>query len=201
MSEVFTISRWKSPVRDLPAFEEAGVKLSIEPTDAGWIYGGPYGFKYTQIKAKYEERVLSIDGAVWMSDSPHNALTVKDDMDMCKAGSVVLGGLGMGIHLRYLLQRKDITEILVIENDARVMAKMAEFVPKDARVKFILDDFYRFAEQSEMKYDNYYWDCFVGGSGYGLAVEAALYLSTMRLFFIRDCNLIFHGAPSLNVIS
>lgn len=199
--KVLTLKRWDAPLQDVVAFKHGSVELKKEMREAMWIHGGDYEHNVTNIQTAHEENSLWINGACWMSDSPHNALTVEADMKMLKAGSVVLGGLGMGIHLRYLLLCKDVDDIICVECRMDVIEAIEPTLPKDDRVDILCNDFFRFCEDSKMQYDNYYWDCFAGSSSYDIAIDAWIKLTEMKVKYKSNCNLIFHGAPSLNVLT
>lgn len=200
-NKIQVIQKWVAPLTNVKPFKNGAVELVKEKSKKGYLHGGSYGVEFTEIKSNYEENILMIDSEAWMSDGPHNFLTIQNDVDFMRSGTVCLGGLGLGLHLICLQKRPDITEIVVIENRYDVIASIAPIIPTDDRIKIIHEDFYDYCDRYCMRFDNYHWDCFKGGSDYVNTVFPAVgTLTWLKEKYKSDCNLIFHGAPSMNVL-
>lgn len=197
------IEKWIAPLHDVAAFSADGVELKKERMETGYYHGGGYGYYAYEVLGRWQQNVLLIDGAVWMSDAPHDAITIGQDMELVEGESVLLGGLGFGLHLRELIRVAYSGKVVVVERDKRIIDAILPTIEDLNKLDFtcVHDDFWKHCVDSEMNYACIHWDCFAGCSEYNIAVDAAEKLMFLKMLYGSDAHLIFHGAPSLNIVT
>ncbi len=100
---------------------------------------------------------LIIDGKLFMSDTNMEKLTNSDFIQKAN-GKVLIAGLGIGLLLENLMKKlksKEITEIVVVENNKNVIDIVAPFF-KDKKIKIIEGDIFNF--KTGDKFDSIYFD-------------------------------------------
>ncbi len=204
MDNSITLSHWSNPLGNVKPAVHGSARLTVRSHRAGLYRGGWYGVMYSDIREKWTEVSLDLkEGRRWvtyMSDAPVNTMTIQQDVRMFKSGSVLLGGLGLGLHLRYLASRSNISRIVVAELNSDVVELVRPTLPEDPRVQIVVGDFFKVAEESKMEFDNLHWDCFPGGSEFYEVVPPALFrLSKLRERFSSSCRIVFHGAPGCQI--
>jgi hypothetical protein len=114
--------------------------------DGGWLF-------YMQ-DGKYVR--LHINGQLMMSDTRMEKESNRDFINNAH-GKVLIAGLGIGLILKNILQKEDITEITVIELYQDVIDLVG---PKfnDPRIKYICADIYKWKPKKEDKYNVIYFD-------------------------------------------
>lgn len=102
---------------------------------------------------KYKRLVRN--GTTVMSNTPDE---IRDFLPFTfKAhGSIIINGLGLGVLLKKLLSKDDVTEITVIEKSYDVINLVAETYLKDKRVSIICADAFEFKPPKGKQY-NYAW--------------------------------------------
>lgn len=198
------IETWYAPLKNVAAFNIDGVRLTkVKHKGGGGIHGGGYEDSATLINKAWEENILYIDGAVWMSDAPHNSLTINEDVAMIRGESVLLGGLGLGLHIRELIRAGYSGRVVVAERDLRVVDAIMPTIENlwmlDLEIHYM--DFWELCRMRRMQFDCIHWDCYPGGAEYRVAVKAMLRLKEMKYEYESDCSIILHGAPSLNILN
>jgi len=74
----------------------------------------------------------------------------------CVKGNVLINGLGLGVTVKYLLGKKDITKITVIEKSKDVIKLVGPTYLKDNRVKIINADCFKYEPPKNERY-NFVW--------------------------------------------
>ena len=96
------------------------------------------GMHQIKFAGDYESTELHIDGEIWMSDTPLEQNTAMPFMQMAE-GSVLLGGLGIGLVPSQLMVLDRITSITIIENSIDVIELVGQSLNND-KIEIIEDD-------------------------------------------------------------
>ena len=99
---------------------------------------------------------FSIDKAV-MTNSEREKQSNLEFVEQAK-GDVLIAGLGIGLILLPIQNKKEVNRIDVVEKYQEVIDLVAEQLPLNHKVNIINDDIYKF--QPEIKYDTIYFDTF-----------------------------------------
>lgn len=108
-----------------------------------------------RLKAGHYTR-LHIKNELMMSDTPMERLSNRRFVERAN-GRVLIAGLGIGMIIQAILNKEDVTEVLVIEKYQDVIDLVA---PKfnDTRLKIVCADIDEFRLPKEDKYDTIYFD-------------------------------------------
>lgn len=102
---------------------EPGAELMLVPMRTAFHTGLP------QMEYVCQERTivqsLLEDGSVWMTDLPCELVQMHDELARRVRGRVLVGGLGLGVLPRMLLNNPAVTSITVVERSADVVALVA----------------------------------------------------------------------------
>ncbi len=71
-------------------------------------------------------------------------------------GSVLINGLGMGVILKAILEKPEVTEVIIIEKSLHVIRLVAPTYINDKRVNIINEDAFEYQPPKGKKY-NYVW--------------------------------------------
>lgn len=104
-------------------------------------------------KYKYLKR----NGSTIMSNTPTE---ISDFMGFVRraTGNVLVNGLGLGVLLKALLNKPDVTKITVIEKSADVIKLVAKTYLQDSRVTIINADAFEYVPPKNQKYDAVWHD-------------------------------------------
>lgn len=101
-------------------------------------------------------------GAVIMSNTPAEISDHRSFIDKA-SGKVLIGGLGLGMVVKYLLEKSSITKITVVEKSSDVIKLVAPAYQCDPRVEIINADIFEFRPSE--KYDCAWFDIWDDISG------------------------------------
>ena len=113
--------------------------------------------------------------SIWMSDTPKEYYMTWELVARAR-GNVLVGGLGLGLLVHLLRNRRDIGNITVVEKSPEVVQMVSKYMPKDVTV--IQDDFvYQVQKLSEQgaKFDT---------------VIADMWKTGAEEEFIDDCHMV-----------
>jgi hypothetical protein len=96
----------------------------------------------------------------WMSVTPSEVLNMRSGVRKAR-GTVLVGGLGLGIIIRLLQAKKTVKSITVVERDEALIGLMKSFYPE---VQLIHSDFYKYADAHIQNFDSVLVDIW---DGYG----------------------------------
>ncbi len=102
------------------------------------------------------------DGKVIMSNTPAE---IGDHIKFIRSatGKVLVGGLGLGMVLKCLLDNKDVTKVTVVEKSADVINLVASAYTNDPRVEIVNADIFEYTPRE--KYDCAWFDIWDDISG------------------------------------
>ncbi len=154
-------------------FVVSGVRAGIERIRALWNSGRyvPEG-EYTR---------LLIDGQVMMSDTPDE---IRDHLSFIyqASGKILINGLGLGIALELILQKKEVKEVTVIELNENVIKLVAPHF-KDPRCTIIHDNAFDFKPPKGVRYDFVWHDIWVS-----LCTDNLEEMTKLKRKYGRRCN-------------
>ena len=105
---------------------------------------------------------LKKDNVAWMSITPHEIFTMKDDIDKV-SGNVLVLGLGLGYFLYMISLKDNVNKITVIEKDKNIINLFKSFLfPKfnKNKIQIIEDDAISYLENNKEEYDYVYCDLY-----------------------------------------
>lgn len=98
---------------------------------------------------------------IWMSIMPHEINTMKKPIENAK-GNVLVLGLGLGYYLYQILDKKNVKNVDVVENDPRVIRlfndHLLEKFPHQEKINIMLDDGIKYLSRTKKKYDYVFAD-------------------------------------------
>ena len=100
---------------------------------------------------------LMIDGSCVMSNTPDEIRDFSSFVYKAK-GSVLVNGLGLGVLLKALLNKPEITDITVIEKSKDVIKLVAPIYLTDNRVTIINADAFKYKSSKDKKYNAVWHD-------------------------------------------
>lgn len=141
------IYNWETPVSKIPAQEGAGVSILKKTINAT---------ETLSMSDDYSDRVIfgedteftvlqdNSDNSVWMSDTPKEYYSMAELVTRTKGPKVIVGGLGLGLLVHLLALRRDITSIIVVEENSEVIGMVSPYLPKyhGLTIEVINDDFF-----------------------------------------------------------
>lgn len=88
------------------------------------------------------------NGVTWMSLTPHEINTMKDAVDEAH-GKVITFGLGLGYYVYMAAIKDNVSEVVCIEKDPKIIALFKRFIlpqfPHKEKIHIIEDDAFRYA--------------------------------------------------------
>ena len=95
--------------------------------------------------------MLTENGYVYMSNTPAE---VRDHYGFIRAakGSVLIAGLGLGMVIKALLDKPEVTRIVVVELSQDVIDLVGPAYTKDSRVEIICEDIFKFKTSEHFDY-------------------------------------------------
>jgi hypothetical protein len=100
---------------------------------------------------------LIIDGECVMSNTPDEIRDFRKFVYEAR-GSVLINGLGLGVLLKALIEKTEITDITVIEKSADVIKLVAPTYLIDKRITIINEDAFTYSPPKNKKYDTVWHD-------------------------------------------
>jgi hypothetical protein len=158
---------YKTPYTDIPETEGKVVRLKKTRYAKGlYRMEGVKGYEFFYITKpiKVTELQVKDPNGRWktlMVDDPLHWLGMEELAQLCKPGTVLVGGLGLGLILHHLVKRKDITYIKVIEIDPEIVSFIKPYIPKDPRITIEVDNYFNYILFTSEKFDNAIIDLWV----------------------------------------
>lgn len=121
------------------------------------IMGG-YGYEYYDFKPGTYKRLI-VDRETMMSTTQMERNTNREIMSKAN-GDVFIAGLGLGMILMPIQDRKDVKSITVVENNPHVIELVAKKLPLNTKVDVIEADVFNYTPTK--KFDTVYFDIWVG---------------------------------------
>lgn len=127
---------------------------------------GVMGYEYFELIKPITVTKLEFRNALgekWSSlmvDDPLHWLGMKELASKC-SGSVLVGGLGMGLILHHLLENKDVQAITVIEIDQELTSFIQPYLPKDNKIKVNQANYFSYVIDTPERYDSAVIDLWV----------------------------------------
>lgn len=132
-----TSGEWKIETKKVEERELSQV-LSMMKTGRG-VPGGIY-------------KILKRGGTTVMSNTPDEIRDFMNFVDRA-VGSVLVNGLGLGVLLKALLNKTEITEVVVIEKSTDVIKLVGEHYTKDPRVTIINADAFEYTPPKNKRFN------------------------------------------------
>lgn len=127
--------------------------------------GGLDAYYTVKLPVTYLQRRGRDGWHTWMTDDPVHWYGMKERVDALPGGHVLCAGLGLGLMVRHLLARPDVSLVEVVEIDADVIELLTPLLPVDPRLLVIHEDYYVHIERLK-RYgfipDAVLWDLAVG---------------------------------------
>lgn len=99
---------------------------------------------------------LTRNGEIIMSNTPDEIRDFRYSFPYNISGSILINGLGLGVVLKYLLLKPEITDITIIENSKDVIKLVAPTYEKDKRVTIIHANCFEWKPINGKRY-NFVW--------------------------------------------
>ena len=162
---------YKTPYTEIPEVKGKVVRLKKTKYTKGlYRMEGVKGYEFFYIEKTLQVTELQVKdrNGKWktlMVDDPLHWLGMEELAQLCKPGSVLVAGLGMGLILHHLVKRNDITQIKVIEIDPEIVNFIKPYIPKDPRITIEIDNYFNYVILTKENYDNVIIDLWVIGEG------------------------------------
>lgn len=119
------------------------------------MFGGYYGDVYSLKPGEYIKLIDADRDEIVMSDTPMEVETNSSFVENAH-GRVLVGGLGLGIILLEIQDKKEVSEIVVVEKYQEIIDLVAKNLPLNDKVKIVQSDIFDFAV--EKGFDTIYFD-------------------------------------------
>lgn len=126
------------------------------------IFSGGYGEYYDFQVGTYT--TLVVNGQVMMSDTPMEIRTNIEFLYQAH-GNVLIGGLGLGVILKILENKKDIKSVTIIEKNKEVIELVGKQLKLPKNFKIVEGDIFQYNPEAGTKFDTIYFDIWVGICG------------------------------------
>ncbi|SFG73388.1 hypothetical protein [Oribacterium sp. WCC10] len=105
---------------------EQGEIIELNPDLVDGMYVPHYGYMrdYLEVPCITEDKP---EESVWMSLSPGEIITMKEDIEAAK-GSILTLGLGLGYYAYMTARKPEVTEVTVIERDAETITLFENYI-------------------------------------------------------------------------
>ena len=133
---------------------DVGKKMTVV-SKRNWILMGykPFVVRYENPRPLYKLVRVKDDGLL-MSDSPQEMFLQYDAYKEAK-GKVLVGGLGLGLYAHMIAEKKDVSEVVVIEIDSDII-KLCH--PRHKKIRVLHDDIKKFIKGTKEAFDFIYID-------------------------------------------
>jgi len=179
VSELFTERKEKGLAKIIP--------FSISEEDARM-----FNLRLIMSRQPYSMRVykgnyvkLIVDGELMMSDTDMEINTNIGFINRAK-GRVLIAGLGIGMVLKNILKKKEVTEVIVVEKYSDVIDLVAS-VFNDPRLKIINEDIFYWLPEKGEKFDTIYFDIWPTICEDNLEEIALLHMRFKRYKRSKEC--------------
>jgi len=114
---------------------------------------------YKQMKVMFESprplyKLLKDGQGLLMSDSPQEIFLQYDAYKQAK-GKVLIAGLGLGMSPTLFAEKKEVSEVIVVEIEKDII-KLCK--PKNKKIRIVNDDIWKFLKETKEKFDFIYID-------------------------------------------
>lgn len=207
---VIEIDKWETPVTHYPEIEFGSARIRRGKYEKGLYHNyGVMGYEYFLIDKPIDITSLEIMGEdgiwnTWMVDDiPH--FWSMQLYATNSYGKVLVAGLGLGMIVGELLKNVDVDSITVVEINKDVIDLISPLLSLiecdsecgyDNRLKIINEDFYKFINETNEKFDRIIIDLWVSGSEEEtekLLNEKIVPLSYYIRKLFPDASVVFHG--------
>lgn len=117
--------------------------------------GSAYAEVYTLKPGKYAKLVDKKFHEIVMSDTPMELETNAEFISAAR-GSVMIGGLGLGLVLLAIQKKPEVTRILVVEKEQELIERISRQLPLNSKVEVVQGDILSF--ETKEKFDTLYFD-------------------------------------------
>jgi hypothetical protein len=90
----------------------------------------------------------------WMIDDPLHWVGMRERVMALPPGRLLVAGLGLGLFAHHLMERPDITEVVVVEIDPDVVNLIVPTLPDRPNLKVVTADFYTYLQE----HGRFEWD-------------------------------------------
>lgn len=201
--DIIEIVEWKTPATDYPEKEFGSARINRGKYKKGFYHNyGVNGYEYFFVNKPIDITSLeikdnSLEWKTWMVDDPPHWWSMKN-YSRNSSGKVLVAGLGLGLVTGELLNNVDVNSVTVIERNKDVIGLISPLLPEVIDVQFEIknEDFYKFINETNEKFDRIIVDLWVTGSAeetlrvLGEEVRPLSYY-IMKLF--PDASVVFHG--------
>lgn len=205
------ISEWETPASSYPEERVGNFRIGKHVYEKGArSYNGIDGYRMF-----YAENPLTLTTLqefrgekwnTWMVDAPTDYKAMQKYAEV-SYGKVLTTGLGLGLVVHELCKNESVTEITVVEKSREVVTLVGKHLPLDNRITIKLDDFWKFIELDDSKWDFILVDLWVfheNDKHIKLYKEEVIPASKILKKKYPEARVIFHafaGMPSLEEIS
>lgn len=113
---------------------------------------------------KYVKLVDKKTREVVMSDTPMEINTNREFISKAH-GSVLIGGLGIGMVVLAIQDKPEVTKITIIERESEILEMLLPQLPLNNKVSVLKSDIFSFEPVAGTKYDTIYFDIWNGING------------------------------------
>jgi hypothetical protein len=146
---ILPVWNWKTPALMIPQQSSGDFRIIKRTVTAGtaWPMCKTLGYDYcifmsnatlTLLQEKVRGRWKD-----WMVDSPYEWYAMGEFSMRTVPPNVLIGGLGLGLILHHLTQRRDLEKIVVVEMSKNVIEMVSPYLPNDDRIKVIHGDLFK----------------------------------------------------------
>ena len=159
---------WKTPLTDVEMRTVRSARLKKVHYRGTYYCEGVGGFEFWRTPSWLP--VVSLQqkaGRVWrtwMVDDPVHWDGMREAVGELTGRRVLVAGLGLGLMLHHIAEQSRFESITVVEINPDVVELIRPTLPKDQRVKIVVDDYYRMLRDGNSgRCDHVLWDLAVGG--------------------------------------
>lgn len=139
----------------LEKFELSDEKVKQIKMSAAFGGGERYREVYNLEAGMYVKLVDKKQHQIVMSDTPMELDTNREFVVNAK-GTVLIGGLGIGVVLLAIQKKKEVKRVLVIEKEKELIDRIVPMLPLNKKVRVVHGDIFEF--ETKEKFDTLYFD-------------------------------------------
>ena len=205
VKNVIDINEWKTPATDYPEKEVGSARIKRIKYKKGCYHNYKVReYEYFVVKKPIPITTLEIADdndsgkwKTWMVDDPPHLWSMQDYATN-SVGRVLIAGLGLGLVTHELLKNVDVDSITIIEHNKDVIDLISSLLPEcdGTALEIINEDFYKFINETNEKFDRIIIDLWVTGSAEEtlkvLNEEVIPFAHYIKKLF-PDASIVFHG--------
>jgi len=163
---ILEIKDFDTPYTCIPEVESEVIRLKkVEYRRGFYRMEGVMGYEFFHLKKPLLVTNLQVKNhrgwITLMVDDPMHWLGMGELAKLVKSGTVLVGGLGLGLVVHHLITRKDITQVRVIDIDPELISFISPYLPNDTRVEVLNNDYFSYILNCSDKYDSVIIDLWV----------------------------------------